>query len=104
MSAMIGQTNSHLPWTDDGLLGSNAWLGHNSSKSDPVSTWTVIPFGRSRWRGGRFACYAPPVMPKDRAFNCDFRFSPDSSKSRKINRLQTENYSISIAIRLAVRR
>jgi hypothetical protein len=29
---------------------------------------------RSRWRDGRFACYALHVMPQDRAFNCDFRF------------------------------
>src|SRR5437879_6017631 len=33
------------------------------------------PFERSRWRGGRFACYAPDVMPQGNAFNCDFRFS-----------------------------
>jgi len=32
-------------------------------------------FERSRWRDGRFACYAPHVMPQGRAFNCDFRFS-----------------------------
>jgi len=32
-------------------------------------------FERSRWRGGRFACYAPHVMLQGRAFNCDFRFS-----------------------------
>ena len=56
-------------------------------------------YGRSRWRGGRFACYAPHVMPRGRAFNSDFRFSPDSSKSSKINRLQTEKDSIPIAIR-----
>jgi hypothetical protein len=29
---------------------------------------------RSRWRDGRFACYAPRVMPQSSAFNCDFRF------------------------------
>src|SRR5438445_10650613 len=34
-----------------------------------------MPFARSRWRGGRFACYAPDVMPQRGAFNCDFRFS-----------------------------
>ena len=33
------------------------------------------PLERSRWRDGRFACYAPRVMPQGRAFNCDFRFS-----------------------------
>jgi integrase len=33
------------------------------------------PSERSRWRDGRFACYAPHVMPQGRAFNCDFRFS-----------------------------
>jgi hypothetical protein len=33
------------------------------------------PFERSRWRDGRFACYAPHVMPQGRAFNGDFRFS-----------------------------
>ena len=31
---------------------------------------------RSRWRGGRFACYAQHVMPQLGAFNCDFRFPP----------------------------
>src|SRR5271154_6570228 len=30
---------------------------------------------RSRWRGGRFACYAPHVMPQRSAFNSGFRFS-----------------------------
>jgi hypothetical protein len=45
---------------------------------------------RSRWRGGRFACYAPQVMPQDSAFNCDFALSSDFPKSSKINRLQTK--------------
>src|SRR5208282_3796733 len=31
-------------------------------------------YERSRWRGGRCACYAPPVMPQGSAFNFDFRF------------------------------
>ncbi len=39
------------------------------------TTCTISAFERSRWRGGRFACYAPQVMPQGRAFNCDFRFS-----------------------------
>ena len=34
----------------------------------------VHRFERSRWRDGRFACYAPYVMLQGRAFNCDFRF------------------------------
>jgi hypothetical protein len=33
------------------------------------------PFERSRWRGGRFARYAPSVMPQGSACNGDFRFS-----------------------------
>jgi len=36
----------------------------------------VTGFELSRWRGGRFACYAPQVMPQGGAFDCDFRFSP----------------------------
>src|SRR6267143_5514461 len=35
----------------------------------------VPRYERSRWRGGRFACYAQHVMPQGGAFNCDFRFS-----------------------------
>ncbi len=35
----------------------------------------MTAFERSRWRDGRFACYAPYVMPQGRAFDCDFRFS-----------------------------
>jgi hypothetical protein len=42
------------------------------SRSD--STSQITAFERSRWRGGRFACYAPHVMPQRSAFNCDFRF------------------------------
>jgi hypothetical protein len=34
----------------------------------------VSAFERSRWRGGRFACYAPDVMLQRRAFNFDFSF------------------------------
>ena len=30
---------------------------------------------RSRWRGGRFACYAPHVMLQRKTFNFDSRFS-----------------------------
>jgi hypothetical protein len=39
------------------------------SRRTPVSA-----FERSRWRGGRFACYGSHVMLQGRAFNCDFRF------------------------------
>jgi hypothetical protein len=35
----------------------------------------VTRLERSRWRGGRFACYAPHVMLQGSAFNFDFRFS-----------------------------
>jgi hypothetical protein len=35
----------------------------------------VTAFEISRWRGGRFACYARDVRPQGSAFNCDFRFS-----------------------------
>src|SRR2546425_634388 len=38
-------------------------------------TFPVCALERSRWRDGRFACYAPYVMLQGRAFNCDFRFS-----------------------------
>jgi hypothetical protein len=39
-----------------------------------VLGFTVTTFECSRWRDGRFACYAPYVMLQRRAFNCDFRF------------------------------
>jgi len=38
-------------------------------------TSPITALERSRWRDGRFACYAPYVMLQGRAFNCDFRFS-----------------------------
>ncbi len=40
-----------------------------------IGTCTVSAFARSRWRGGRFACYAQDVMPQGGSFNCDSRFS-----------------------------
>jgi hypothetical protein len=42
---------------------------------------------RSRWRGGRFACYAPHVMPQRNASNCGSR-TCSFSKYRKTNSLQ----------------
>jgi hypothetical protein len=58
-----------------------------------TTTSTVCAFERSRWRGGRFACYALQVMPQGRAFNCDFRFpliflSPAKSIGCKRKRIQ----------------
>jgi hypothetical protein len=51
------------------------------SGADLPAKWTarlLIPISgleRSRWRGGRFACHAPHIMPQGSAFNFDFRFS-----------------------------
>ncbi len=42
---------------------------------------------RSRWRGGRFACYAPHVMPPRNASNCGSR-TCSFSKYHKTNSLQ----------------
>src|SRR5882757_7747410 len=42
---------------------------------------------RSRWRGGRFACYAPHVMPQRNASNCGSR-TCSFSKYHKTNSLQ----------------
>jgi hypothetical protein len=50
-------------------------------------TCTVSRLERSRWRGGRFACYAPHVMPQRNASNCGSRTCP-FSKYRKTNSLQ----------------
>jgi hypothetical protein len=44
-------------------------------------------FERSRWRGGRFACYAPHVMPQRNGSNCGSR-TCSFSKYRKTNSLQ----------------
>ncbi|MDX6712134.1 MAG: hypothetical protein QOH96_3150 [Blastocatellia bacterium] len=41
----------------------------------------------SRWRGGRFACYAPHVMPQRSASHCGSR-TCSFSKYRKTNSLQ----------------
>jgi hypothetical protein len=35
-------------------------------------------FERSRWRGGRFACYAPHVMPQRSGSHCGSRACPFS--------------------------
>ena len=45
------------------------------------------PSHLSRWRGGRFACYAPHVMPQRSAFHCGSR-TCSFSKYRKTNSLQ----------------
>lgn len=50
------------------LLPSEVTLG-----ASQYFTYTVCAFERSRWRDGRFACYAPHVMLQGRASNCDFR-------------------------------
>ena len=34
----------------------------------------IIAFERSRWRGRRFACYTPRVMPQGGFLNCFFHF------------------------------
>ncbi len=46
-----------------------------SSDSLIVGQFPIRALERSRWRGGRFACYAPHVMQQRSAFNSDFRFS-----------------------------
>jgi hypothetical protein len=46
----------------------------NQNFQTVLAQFPVSPFERSRWRDGRFACYAPYVMLQGRAFNCDFRF------------------------------
>jgi hypothetical protein len=62
--------------------GSNS--GHAVTSGLPLPT---TPFERSRWRGGRFACYAPHVMPQRNALNCGSR-TCSFSKYRKTNSLQ----------------
>jgi hypothetical protein len=42
---------------------------------DTGGQFPVRALERSRWRDGRFACYALCVMPQRSAFNSDFRFS-----------------------------
>ena len=46
-----------------------------------------LPTSRCRWRGRRFACYAPRVMPRRNVSNCGSR-TCSFSKYRKTNRLQ----------------
>jgi hypothetical protein len=95
---------------DSGRAGSEAGGGaETAADSSPAGRVTdengLLPVcrrGLSRWRGGRYACYAPHLMPKARAFNCDFCLSPILSKPCKINRLRTKKDSIPIAIRSAL--
>jgi hypothetical protein len=47
----------------------------------------VTRLERSRWRGGRFACYAPRVMPQRNSSNHSSR-TCSFSKHRKTNSLQ----------------
>jgi hypothetical protein len=50
-------------------------------------TFPITAFERSRWRGGRFACYAPHVMPQHSASHCGSR-ACSFSKYCKTNSLQ----------------
>jgi hypothetical protein len=50
-------------------------------------TRPITALERSRWRGGRFACYAPHVMPQRNASNCGSR-ARSFSKYFKTNSLQ----------------
>src|SRR5437773_8894429 len=59
----------------------------------------VHRFERSRWRDGRFACYAPYVMAQGRAFNCDFRFSLIFLSQAKSIGCKRKKDSIPIAVR-----
>jgi hypothetical protein len=40
----------------------------------PKSQFPITPFERSRWRGGRFACYTPRVMLQRGVLIQRFRF------------------------------
>jgi hypothetical protein len=53
----------------------------------PCGLLPGTPFERSRWRGGRFACYAPRVMPQRKGSNCGSR-TRSFSKYSKTNSLQ----------------
>jgi hypothetical protein len=52
-----------------------------------VGQFPVTALERSRWRGGRFACYAPHVMPQRSASHSGSR-TCSFSKYRKTNSLQ----------------
>src|SRR5712692_10745796 len=60
----------------------NRTVGISAKMSCPVSRLEL-----SRWRGGRFACYAPHVMPQRKVSNCGSR-TCSFSKYRKTNSLQ----------------
>src|SRR5437763_17182831 len=53
---------------------------HAGRRTRLPSTWKLArplntcAFGRSRWRGGRFACYTPRVMPHQGVLYRNFRF------------------------------
>jgi len=52
-----------------------------------VGQFPITRLELSRWRGGRFACYAPHVMPQRSASNWGSR-TCSFSKYRKTNSLQ----------------
>ena len=74
--------------TQDAPLGATRQVPASVSIANGLPTpFTVTVFERSRWRGGRFACYAPHVMPQHKVSNCGSR-TCSFSKYRKTNSLQ----------------
>src|SRR5882762_8496291 len=68
-----GKTGNGFPETDRAVTSGlpTTRLATTRKVARPVNTSALE---RSRWRDGRFACYAPYVMLQGRAFDCDFRF------------------------------
>jgi hypothetical protein len=73
------------------LCGVNSRLVAKPEKFVPVPTWTVTALVRSRWRGGRFACYAQHVLPYGYGLELRLFLPRDFTKHHTINRLQTND-------------
>jgi hypothetical protein len=59
-----------------------------------VGQFPITASERSRWRGGRFACYAPPVMPQRDAMTGPIRFR--SILATAVNSIDYKRKSIQI--------
>src|SRR6266404_399145 len=56
------------------FLGFHGHVASHAHSRSVVIQFPVNPFERSRWRGGRLACYTPRVMPQRGVTNDFIRF------------------------------
>src|ERR1700730_38393 len=72
------QTTVFVTTTQTASVSARKWQRDIGNTRWPRTSLTnlhlpIRPFERSRWRGGRYACYTPQVMPQRKASNCGSR-------------------------------